>query len=175
MTKFAGGEMDKSKVCPKCGYISIDESEFESCPQCGIVIKKHFEKYIDKQKMRQEEVSSESREKEQGLHQEKIPTENVKFCSNCGAKIDKKAEICPKCGVRQALIKKPGEKERLTAGLFAILLGGLGVHKFYLGKTGLGILYLIFCWTFIPSIVGLIEGIMYLTMSDEEFKIKHVQ
>lgn len=159
------------------GYISIDESEFDSCPKRGIIIKKHFEQYIDRQKMRQEVVSSESREKEQVLHQEKIPvnTENVKFCTNCGEKIDKKAEICPKCGVRQSFLKKAGDKERVTAGLFAILLGGLGVHKFYLGKTGLGILYLVFCWTFIPSIAGIIEGIMYLTMSDEELKLKHVQ
>lgn len=63
----------------------------------------------------------------------------------------------------------PAPKSRLTAGLFAILLGGLGVHKFYLNKVGLGILYLLFCWTAIPSIIALIEGIIYLTQDDATF------
>lgn len=47
------------------------------------------------------------------------------------------------------------------------------MHKFYLGQDGWGILYLLFFWTFIPSIVGFIEGILYLTMSDEDFTAKY--
>ena len=64
------------------------------------------------------------------------------------------------------------KKSRMTVVVLAIFLGGLGAHQFYLGKTGLGILYLIFCWTWIPAIIGLIEGIMYLCMSDYEFNRK---
>ena len=44
--------------------------------------------------------------------------------------------------------------------VLAILLGDIGVHKFYAGKIGLGIVYLIFCWTAIPAVIGLIEGII---------------
>lgn len=44
----------------------------------------------------------------------------------------------------------------LTAGLLAIFLGGIGVHKFYLGKQGEGIFYVVFCWTLIPLIIGVI-------------------
>ncbi|WP_283774312.1 TM2 domain-containing protein [Histophilus somni] len=47
--------------------------------------------------------------------------------------------------------------------LLAFFLGGLGIHKFYAGKTGLGILYLLFCWTFIPGFIALIEFIIGLT------------
>jgi TM2 domain-containing membrane protein YozV len=65
-------------------------------------------------------------------------------------------------------------KSKVTAGILAILLGGFGVHKFYLGKVGMGILYLVFCWTTIPSIIGLIEGIIYLTKTEEEFQRKYV-
>jgi TM2 domain-containing membrane protein YozV len=54
-------------------------------------------------------------------------------------------------------------------------LGGLGVHKFYLGQIGMGILYILFCWTSIPSIIGLIEGIIYLTSTDEQFYTKYVK
>ena len=60
-------------------------------------------------------------------------------------------------------------KNKTTAGLLGIFLGGFGAHKFYLGKTGMGILYLLFCWTYIPGIIGLIEGIVYLSKSDAEF------
>lgn len=63
-------------------------------------------------------------------------------------------------------------KSKVAAGLFGIFLGGFGVHKFYMGKVGMGILYLLFCWTFIPALIGLIEGIIYLCESDEEFARK---
>jgi TM2 domain-containing membrane protein YozV len=46
--------------------------------------------------------------------------------------------------------------------LLAFFLGGIGVHKFYAGKTGAGICYLIFCWTYIPAIVAFIEAIVAL-------------
>ena len=45
----------------------------------------------------------------------------------------------------------------------------IGAHKFYMGKIGMGILYLLFCWTAIPGILGIIEGIIYLCESDEKF------
>lgn len=64
-------------------------------------------------------------------------------------------------------------KSKTTAGILGILLGGWGIHKFYLGKTGMGILYILFCWTYIPAIIGLVEGIMYLTSNDENFQLKH--
>lgn len=66
-----------------------------------------------------------------------------------------------------------GERNRVVAALFAIFLGGLGVHKFYLGQVGAGVIYLIFFWTLIPAIIGFIEGIIYLTMSDEAFSEKY--
>ncbi|MFI4912948.1 MAG: TM2 domain-containing protein [Sedimentisphaeraceae bacterium JB056] len=65
-------------------------------------------------------------------------------------------------------------KNKLAAGLFGILLGGIGVHKFYLGKWGWGIIYLALCWTWIPSILGLIEGIIYLTTPEDVFQAKYV-
>lgn len=66
-----------------------------------------------------------------------------------------------------------GGKNRITAALFAIILGGLGIHHFYLGRIWLGILYIVFCFTWIPSIIGIIEGIILLCMSDQEFDNKY--
>jgi len=96
------------------------------------------------------------------------PGHPTKFCFACGAVLDARAELCPNCGVRQ--MPSPDSvstgKDRVTAIVFALLLGGLGVHKFYLGKIALGVIYVIFSWTGIPSLIGLIEGIQYLRTSD---------
>lgn len=71
------------------------------------------------------------------------------------------------------------ESKRILAGILAIILGGLGIHKFILGYTKEGVIMLV--GTFILGIItcgiaawavgviGLIEGIIYLTKSDEEF------
>ena len=105
---------------------------------------------------------------------EKTAGSDEMYCTACGAIIKKEAELCPKCGVRQkaAPILTMSSKSRVTAGVLAILLGGLGVHKFYLGKAGIACLYILFCWSFIPAIIGIVEGILYLTMDDESFKAK---
>ena len=76
-----------------------------------------------------------------------------------------------------------GSKDKTTAGILAILLGWLGIHKFYLGRTGMGVVYLL-CGTvgwvtfgivpFIIGVISLIEGIMYLSASEEDFRRKYV-
>lgn len=108
-------------------------------------------------------------------------TPALKFCFACGEQIDSRAEICPKCGVRQPDVQQPrpmgavtgSGRNRTTAALFAIFLGGIGAHKFYLGRVGWGIVYLLFCWTFIPAVIGVIEGIVLLAGSDAEFVARH--
>lgn len=62
-----------------------------------------------------------------------------------------------------------GSKNKVVAALLAFFLGGIGVHKFYLGQMGMGVAYLLLCWTGIPALIALIEGILYLTKSDDEF------
>lgn len=63
------------------------------------------------------------------------------------------------------------KKNPTTAVVLALLLGGLGAHKFYLGQTGMGILYLLFCWTYIPTIVAFIEA---FTISKTVFKMNRM-
>ena len=93
------------------------------------------------------------------------------FCFACGQPVDTRAEICPKCGVRQK--RATAQKSRMAAVLLAFFLGGIGAHKFYLGRVGWGILYLLFCWTFIPAVIAFIEFIVYLCMSDDSFAAKY--
>jgi TM2 domain-containing membrane protein YozV len=79
----------------------------------------------------------------------------------------------------------PGAEKKLAAGLCGILIGSFGVHKFILGYQQEGIILLavtVVAWiiamvtcglgvplVFIPSIIGIVEGIIYLTKSDEDF------
>lgn len=66
----------------------------------------------------------------------------------------------------------PQDNKKIASGLLAILLGPLGIHKFLLGYTNEGIIWLAIslctCGT-VTSLLGLIEGIIYLTKTDEEF------
>jgi TM2 domain-containing membrane protein YozV len=50
------------------------------------------------------------------------------------------------------------KKNSTTAVLLALFLGGLGIHKFYLSQTGMGIVYLLFSWTTIPAVVAFFEA-----------------
>ena len=59
-----------------------------------------------------------------------------------------------------------------TAGILALLLGGIGIHKFYAGAWGWGIVYIVLCLTYIPALVALVEGIRYLTLKQPEFAQK---
>lgn len=60
--------------------------------------------------------------------------------------------------------------KKIVAGILGILLGCWGIHKFYLGYTTTGIIMLVLFFVCgISGLIGLIEGILYLTKSDEEF------
>ena len=54
----------------------------------------------------------------------------------------------------------PGSVSKTAYILCAIFLGSFGVHKFIAGKTKMGVIYLVFCWTLVPGVIALIEGIM---------------
>ena len=63
-------------------------------------------------------------------------------------------------------------KNKMVAGILGILVGGFGIHKFYMKNIMPGVVYLLLCWTGIPSILGLIEGIIYLMDTDEQFQAR---
>lgn len=91
------------------------------------------------------------------------------YCRDCGKQISDEALSCPNCGA----MVRGSNKSRVVAILLALFLGGLGAHKFYLGRPGWGILYILFCWTLIPSLIALIEMIVYLCTSDRDFSIRY--
>lgn len=58
---------------------------------------------------------------------------------------------------------------KTTYVLLALFFGGIGVHKFYEGKTFMGIMYLVFCWTLIPAFISFFEGIFALFKQSDEY------
>ena len=114
----------------------------------------------------------------------------AKFCPNCGTNYDDNMMNCPNCGAPAPQMNNqqynqqqyqqpmgnqqynpqfqqqpmPGAKTKMAAGLLGIFLGAYGVHNFYLGNTGKGVLQLVltFVTCGMAGIWGFIEGILIL-------------
>ncbi|AEH36783.1 TM2 domain-containing protein [Halopiger xanaduensis] len=134
------------KHCINCGEQITAQAEV--CTHCGV----------------NQTTSLEGSYEERG--------ENEKYCVECGTLINEQAEICPDCGVQQPAAGSTNS-DKVAAGVLALLLGGLGAHKFYQGNVKLGVLYLCFFWTGIPALLGLVEGILMLIADDKEYEEKY--
>ena len=120
----------------------------------------------------------------------------TRYCTKCGATNDETAQFCATCQVPLSPIggyqpmqsvnpggqglqdwKAMGADKKIVAGICGILLGGFGVHKFILGYTTEGIIQLVISVVTcgIGGLIGLVEGIIYLTKSDEEFVRTYIQ
>jgi len=109
-----------------------------------------------------------------------------KFCQNCGIATQSNQTMCVSCGT--TLAARPavcGAKSKVAAGLLGLFLGWIGIHKFYLGYSKEGVIMLLVsvlggmvtCGlaTGVISMIGFIEGIIYLTKSDEDFDRLYAQ
>lgn len=65
------------------------------------------------------------------------------------------------------------KKEKDIAGLLALFLGFIGLHRFYLGQRGRGIVYLMLAFTGISAILGLIDAFTFFSMDNKSFDIKY--
>lgn len=150
--------MEKEIKCPNCGgnkYTMVDETSAK-CMYCGSIFS-----------VKQENLSSTQQQGQQVAAYTQLVSE--------GQTIGPEKIIIVQQPAQPAAPQKVKRHNRnkVSAGLLALLLGGLGIHKFYLGKGGQGILYLIFCWTGIPSIIAFIEAIIYFVMDEDSFDEKY--
>jgi len=60
-------------------------------------------------------------------------------------------------------------KNKLAKAILSFFLGDFGAHRFYLGQNDSGFKYLLFCWTTVPALIGIIDAFNILTMDEEEF------
>ena len=108
----------------------------------------------------------------------------AEFCEECGSRasasaqspaIDRRRAGVNSMGLEEMTLMKgmtdaqkmmfesrmSSERKSTTVGaVLAFFLGGVGAHRFYLGQIGLGILYAVFVWTFVPAVVALVETFM---------------
>ena len=105
------------------------------------------------------------------------PRAGLSFCQNCGKPSIPGAMVCGSCGVPLSgrSFHDPRAGHKLAAGICGILIGSLGIHKFILGYTTAGLIMLLAtiftCGVagLVMHLIGLIEGIIYLTKTDEDF------
>ena len=106
----------------------------------------------------------------------------MKYCRYCGSQVmSEKDTFCSHCGkhieednnsihvnIENNVNTTVGKtKNKWVAFFLCLFLGGIGAHKFYEGKIGLGIIYALFCWTYIPVLVSIIDLIVILTKPRE--------
>jgi TM2 domain-containing membrane protein YozV len=110
---------------------------------------------------------------------EKIPAGKIKVnCPECQAKFpftltDASSEFRADEPSSATAAAKPRQISKVALLLFTFFLGGVGAHKFYLHKYLQGVLYLVFCWTAIPSLIAFIEFILYIFKSEEDLQAKY--
>lgn len=90
------------------------------------------------------------------------------YCRYCGVAIDRLDNHCPACSAEQNL--KP--RSQIVAGLLALFLGGLGLHRFYLGQWW-GIFYLLLSWSGLPMLVALVEAVTFLATDKDDWKARY--
>jgi TM2 domain-containing membrane protein YozV len=95
------------------------------------------------------------------------------FCRGCGKEIHETAVACPYCGCQQVAAAVGNIKSQNVATVLAAFLGGLGIHRFYLNRPVSGIIYLLLCWTGIPSLIASVETIIYAFTSQQNWARKY--
>jgi len=123
-------------------------------------------------------ASSETKVRPEGATEWKALAEFPEFHAALGISAGGPPPIPPPA---QGATEVPGADKRILAGVFALLLGCLGIHKFILGYTGAGITMLLITVLTcgiggaVTGLIGFIEGIIYLTKSNEEFAQTYVR
>lgn len=92
----------------------------------------------------------------------------VVYCRYCAEQMGVLDQDCHKCGANQNL----NTKSKVVAAVLAVFLGSFGLHRFYLGHWW-GVFYLLFYWTGIPALAGLIEALVFVFTSKTNWDLKY--
>lgn len=95
------------------------------------------------------------------------------YCADCEGRGAQGYALQPAHDASQVPMHRALPKSRTISIGLSLVFGGLGAHKFYLEKPGAGFLYLMFCWSGIPSIIGIFDAVKYIRMDEEEFQRRY--
>ena len=145
--------------CYECGArISKDE---EICPNCGARQSKSADTTLWKD-------------------YKKITPNEENVCPTCGHEEtdsldDSDTVVVDHTASTNTTTTSTGNSEmsKTLIGVLAILFGAYGIHHFFLGHIKRGILSILFCWTLVPTVLSIAEGIHILCMSEEQFQRKY--
>jgi TM2 domain-containing membrane protein YozV/predicted RNA-binding Zn-ribbon protein involved in translation (DUF1610 family) len=166
--------------CPSCKrQLQLGEDNFGhevKCPLCG----GQFVAGKSAAGGNAPSAAAEPIEAHEAETPKRVKQEGEKYCHECGAIIREKALVCPECGVAQGNADEDGPYgevggKKIAAGICGILLGAFGVHKFILGITTPAVIMLLVTLLtcgiggFVMHIIGIVEGVIYLTASDKKF------
>ncbi|MGI2260428.1 TM2 domain-containing protein [Shewanella sp. GXUN23E] len=100
-------------------------------------------------------------------------------CPQCGIDLPLGSPVCTSCHCALGLEALAGVdphiriKNQQLAAWYGLLLGGFGVHKFYLGQHLKGSLYLAFCWTLVPVALGWLDALRTVRMTPMAFQRRY--
>ena len=142
--------------CPECGGTKCTalNNETYRCLYCGATIKVKPEAEV---RQTVQQATQSVAQQPQVVVQVQVPQQPVQ----------------PQYTQQPVQTQKVHNRSKGVAAVLALLLGGFGVNFFYLGQIGVGIACIIFSFTGIPSLIGVICAIYYICMSNEEFDQKY--
>lgn len=160
----------QSGECKNCGADYGPDDLF--CSFCGSPIEREPEGYggFDQQSYR---ASSGGTQVIQNIYVNNNGSGGTNIGDSLGGVIDRLGQKAASNGSADYRNNYTLVRSRLIAGILAIIFGWAGVQFFYLNKIGFGILCLMFMATGIPALIGVIQGVLILKMSDAEFEVRY--
>jgi TM2 domain-containing membrane protein YozV len=184
--------MEAIEDCPECGKAlqvpSEDVGRRVACPRCSHqFIARGTRGAPPREEPRKEEAREDrprrdrrDEDDEGDRRDRRKPPAGKKYCTKCGAAMPRREKYCPECDTRQPEDRDPeladANSKKVAAGICALLIGSLGVHKFILGFTTAGVIMLLVTiltcgiGALVMHVISIIEGITYLTKTDEDFR-----
>jgi TM2 domain-containing membrane protein YozV len=165
------GDVGRRVACPRCSHQFIARGTKGAPPREEP--RKGEEREERPRRDRRDEDDRDRRDRDR-------PPAGKKYCTRCGAAMPRREKNCPECDTRQPEDRDPemsdANSKKIAAGICALLIGGLGVHKFVLGFSTAGVIMLLVSLLtcgigyVVMHVIGIVEGIIYLTKTDEEFR-----
>jgi TM2 domain-containing membrane protein YozV len=171
-------DVGRRVACPRCAHQFVARGTKGGAPRREEARVERVREEEDKDDLPRRDRSRKDADEDDRRDRDR--PKGKKYCTKCGAAMSKRDKYCPECDTRQPERRDPemadANSKKVTAGVCALLCGSFGVHKFILGMTTPGVIMLLVtlltCGVggIVMHVISIVEGITYLTKTDEEFR-----